>query len=299
MPLDSAIIGADFSLHLPNIRSLFEPDPGHVLVEADLKAADAWTAAWDADARDLKTMFLRGDDPHDANAQLLFGSVWEGPHIRRVRDIDVRHMHVNGMSYRDCAKRWIHAVHFAAGARTLASTLALRQDHIERCITWWREERHPEIGRWHRRVDAELRSRKIPVIHNAFGFRRSYVGGVPYGRSSTNLLGQALGWICQSTTAIVIGKAIERIDCALDLIGQTRCGTCLVCCGDPWELLLQNHDSELMQMHRGALTSDSIERLRAACDIAVPYDDELHIPVEIKYSRSDWGSMAQWGKNAP
>jgi hypothetical protein len=292
MPHD--IIGADYSLHLPNIRSLFEPDPGHVLVEADLKSADAWTAAWDADARGLKEMFLRGDNPHNDNAQLLFGCVFEGGHIRRVRDIDPRHMHTNGMPYYDCAKRWIHATHFAAGARTVASVLALSQDHIERCQNWWREERHPEIGRWHRRVDAELRSRKMPVIHNAFGFRRVYTGGAPYGRSPGNLLGQALGWICQSTTAIVIGKAIERIDCSLDLIGRERCGACLVCRGTPWQLLLQNHDSELMQLPREALTTTIIDRLREACDVAVPYPDELHIPVEIKYSTSHWGNMARW-----
>src|SRR5438067_13018488 len=97
MPLDTPIIATDYSLHLPNIRSLFEPDPGCVLVEADLKAADAWTAAWDADARELKAMFLRGDNPHNDNAQLLFGCVFEGGRIRRVRDINPRHMHVNGM----------------------------------------------------------------------------------------------------------------------------------------------------------------------------------------------------------
>lgn len=294
MPLDTPIIGVDYSLHLPNIRSLFEPDPGCVLVEADLKAADAWTAAWDADAYDLKEMFRRGDDPHNDNAQLLFGSVFEGGRIRRVRDVTPSAMHVNGMSYRDCAKRWIHGVHFAAGARTMASVLALPQDHVERCITWWREERHPEIGVWHRRIDAELRSRKMPVIHNAFGFRRVYTGGAPYGRSPGNLLGQALGWICQSTTAIVIGKAIERIDCCLDLIGRERCGTCLVCAGDPWQLLLQNHDSELMQLPQSALTPTIIDRLRAACDIEVPYGDPLHIPVEIKYSTENWGVMQKW-----
>ncbi len=284
----------DYSLHLPNIRSLFEPDPGHVLVECDLKSADAWTAIWEADARDLKTLFLSGADPHSDNAQLLFGSVWEGSTLRRVRDIDPRHMHTVGMSYRDCAKRWIHAVHFAGGAHTLASTLALRQDHVERCIHWWKEERHPEIGRWHRRVQHTLNSRKIPVVHNAFGFRRSYVGGAPYGRSSTNLLGQALGWICQSTTAIVIGKGIERVDCCLDLLHQPRCGTCLVCHGAPIELLLQNHDSELLQLPRFVLDSRMIDRLREAFRVRVPYEDPLYIPVEVKWSDRNWGTMEKW-----
>lgn len=290
----TALIRDDLSLHLPNIRSLFEPDDGYVLVEGDLARADAYVAAWDADAASLKAHFRSDHDIHSENADMLFAHRWDGPRLIRMRDINPHSLHTNGMSYRDNAKRWVHATNFAGGARTVGSVLALDVDHVERCQRHWTEERHPELGRWHRRIEYELASSKMPIIRNAFGFRRVYVGGAAYGRNNSNLLGQALGWLCQSTVAIVINKAIERIDCNLDLLGRPRCGTCLVCAGSPIQLLLQVHDSALMQTPSASLTDDFITSLRAAMDVEVPYDDPLHIPVEVKWSAKNYGEMRKW-----
>lgn len=290
----SDIIADDFSLHLPNIRSLFEPDPGYVLVEGDLARADAYVAAWDADATKLKDDFRHDHDIHSENADMLYAHRWDGRTLVRVRDLAPRTMHINGMSYRDNAKRWVHATNFAGGARTVASAISVDQDHVERCQRHWTEERHPALGRWHRRIEYELGSSKMPIIRNAFGFRRVYVGGSPYGRSNNNLLGQALAWICQSTVAIVINKAIERIDCNLDLLGRDRCGECLVCQGAPIQLLLQVHDSALIQVPVDSLCPDFVASLTEAMTITVPYADPLRIPVEIKWSAENYGEMKKW-----
>lgn len=569
-----------WSLKLPNLRSCFLPDPGFALVEGDLARADAQVIAWEAEAAELKRQLAADEDIHSDNADMLYGHVWRGRKLVRTRDINPRAMHTNGMSYRDCAKRWVHgcltpdhdvltmagwvpitekpnfimcydksgqllfetvsgwfddiaattfyewneysfsqkvthhhkflystddkgvrcaevqdlpksaclpksgkyysgitnisedmarlycAVHadgskhrnrwrfhlkkerkverlhkllsrlniefsfseyedgtshtsfeakiqkplsyyilawpqdalsayvdeakwwdgvrgesgrkalvtadrthaewfatmahltgkasqtierartwevsvnnrplfhmtppertinmqrvlcpktptgfflvrrnnvisvtgntnFAGGSRTLASVTVCPEPHVKECQTWWCNERHPEIGRLHRRVDFDMKSRKNPVIHNRFGFRRLYVGG-QQGRSD-NLLGQALAWIAQSTVAIVINTALRQID--PDALSD------LLACTDfpPWgrrdlavpefDYLLQIHDSILGQVRLSALNDDFIRRLDAALAVTVPYDDPLVIGREIKWSAKSWGAMTKW-----
>lgn len=287
-----SLIADDFTLRLPNIRSLFEPRPGWSLLEGDFKGADAQVAAWDAGATDLKAQLQSGFDLHSENAQLLYGTKWDGRRFVKFRDIAPRAMHINMMPYRDNAKRWVHGTNFGGRENTLAAVLSLPTDHVAACQHWWREVRHPQLGVWHRDIEERLR-RKMPIITNAFGYRRVYVGGAPYGRSNGNLLGQALAWICQSSVAIAINRAIERIDCNLDLIGRERCGSCLACQDFPIELLLQIHDSALMQVPTSEL--DALAPLvRAAMDVVVPYPDPLHIPIELKASNDNWGAMKTW-----
>lgn len=285
-----SIIADDLSLHLPNIRACFLPDPGYALVEADLARADAQVAAWDAGAADLKRLLQDDADLHSDNAQLLYGTHFDGRRFVKTADVHVRSLHVNGMSFRDNAKRWVHGTNFAGGSRTLSSTTVLPEDHVEACQRWWLHERHPELGAWHRRIAFELASRKSPVIHNAFGFRRVYTGG----DRQSNLLGQVLAWICQSTVAIVINKGMLNIDCGREMISQERCGHCIVCRYPFVELLLQIHDSLLKQMPLNKLNNSILDKIRSALNIPVPYDDVLHIPVEIKWSDKNWGEMQKW-----
>lgn len=282
--------GDAYSLSLPNLRAHFLPDPGYALVEADLARADAQVIAWEAGAVELKRALSADEDIHADNSDVLFCHKWVGPKLIRTADPAPRHMHSNGMTYRDGAKRWVHLTNFAGGFRTAASVLVLNEDHVKRCQHWWCHERHPEIGRLHRRVDTDLKTRKNPVMHNAFGFRRLYVGG----DRTHNLLGQALAWIAQSTVAGVINNALLQVDCARDLFGQRRCGECLVCDYPEAQLLLQIHDSLLLQLPATNLDQAFIDRLKRAMRVVVPYDDPLVIGSDIKYSTTHWGAMQKW-----
>ena len=279
-----------YTLPLPNIRAAYRPDPGYALVEADLARADAQVIAWEADASKLKEALRHDTDIHSANAIALFASSFERGHPHQVRPLDPRSMHSNGMSYRDCAKRWVHATNFGGRARTLASVLVLAERQIEQCQRWWLEVEHPQIGAFHRLLNSDLASRKNPVIYNRFGFRRLYVGGDRQG----NLLGQALAWIAQSTVAVVINTAMLQIDCSADLLHQERCRQCMVCESWPLQLLLQVHDSVLLQVPLSALTNEFIARLTSAMRVTVPYDDPLIIASEIKWSSRSWGHMHSW-----
>ena len=287
-----------WALHLPNLRSTFLPDAGHAFVEGDLARADAQVIAWESNATELKRQLTADIDIHSTNADMLYAHVWEGRRLRRVRDINPRDMHSNGMSYRDCAKRWVHATNFAGKARTVAQVMVCPTPHVESCQRWWLEERHPEIGALHRRIDYELRSRKNPVIHNRFGFRRGYVGG----DRQSNLIGQALAWIAQSTVAIVINTALRQLDPnALDGI--------LDCTEFPswghrdravpeFDYLLQVHDSILGQVPIHFLDDSLIRRIDEALAVEVPYDDPLTIAREIKWSAESWGAMTKWTPGA-
>lgn len=283
-----------WTLHLPNLRSTFLPDASHAFVEGDLARADAQVIAWEADAHDLKAALKNDVDIHSENADMLYAHVWEGSRLRRVREINPRAMHSNGMSYRDCAKRWVHATNFAGKARTVASVMVCPQPHVERCQTWWLEERHPEIGALHRRIDYDLRSRKNPVIHNRFGFRRGYVGG----DRQSNLIGQALAWIAQSTVAIVINTALRQLDpdALRDILdcyefpSWGRRGLAV----PEFDYLLQVHDSILGQVRLDTLDDTLIRRIDDALAVVVPYDDPLVIAREIKWSAKNWGQMEKW-----
>ncbi len=287
-----------WALHLPNLRSTFLPDDGHAFVEGDLARADAQVIAWEADATDLKKALRDDVDIHSENADMLYGHVWENNRLRRVREISPRSMHSNGMSYRDCAKRWVHATNFRGGARTVASVMVCPTPHVEQCQRWWTEERHPEIGQLHRRIDYELRSRKNPVIHNRLGFRRGYVGG----DRQSNLIGQALAWIAQSTVAIVINTALRQLDPdglrgILDCDDFPAWGRRDLAVPE-FDYLLQVHDSILGQVRLDALDDTLIRRIDAALAVTVPYDDPLIIAREIKWSDRSWGEMKRWQHSA-
>jgi DNA polymerase I-like protein with 3'-5' exonuclease and polymerase domains len=270
-----------YALRLPNIRACFRPDPGYVLVEADLERADAQVCAWDADCQDLKHAFQTGEDIHTDNAIELYGKL---PNVRA--------LHVNGLSFRDNAKKWVHATDYAGGARTISQAISLQEDKVKRASHWWTKIRHPEIGEWHKRIEWDLTRSRTAMVRNAFGFRRMYADPAAH-----NILNQALAWICQSTVAVVINKAMLNVDCARDLIGRQRCGQCLKCMYDDakaFNLILQIHDSLLLQVREDLMHDDFMRNLRQSMEIVVPYPDPLIIPIEIKTSESSWGEMHKW-----
>lgn len=284
-----------YALHLPNLRALYIPDPGHAFVEADLRAADAFVIMWEAGAVKVKETLRNDADLHTPNAQRLYGDVFRGGDFHTVRQIAPRAMHSNGMSYRDNSKRWQHATNFAGRARTVASAIVLPEEHVAQCQHWWTRVENPEIGALHDRLEYELRSRKNPIIYNKFGFRRLYVGGGDNLRQrGDNLLGQALAWIAQSTVAVTINHAMLAVDCARSIFGQRGCGTCMTCEGWPITLMMQHHDSLLCQVPIKELNEALIARLRIAMHVVIPYDDPLVIPCEVKWSARSWGHMEAW-----
>ena len=159
----------------PNLRKLFIPDPGYIIVDMDLDRADAQVVAWEADDEELKQMFREGVDIHAENAKVL------------------------GCS-RTMAKQAVHATNYGVGPRTMASILGITQREAEQFRKRWFEA-HPRIKEWHRRVEAQMVKRGY--VENRFGYRRPF-----YGRIK---LPEGLAWIPQSTVACVINRILVNI----------------------------------------------------------------------------------------
>lgn len=171
------------TIKLPNIRKLFIPDPGYIIVDADFSQADARVVAWDSNAPKLKEIF---NDPtkdlHSENASTIFNRL-----DKRTRSL---------------AKRGVHATNYDITPRSLARSLGISVGEAEHFInTWFRA--HPEISMWQDRVESEVASTR--TIHNAFGYRKIF-----YDRPD-RILPEALAWIPQSTVAIAINKALLNI----------------------------------------------------------------------------------------
>ena len=171
------------TIALPNIRKLFIPDPGYIIIDADFSQADARVVAWDSGATKLKEIF---NDPtkdlHSENAITIFNKL-----DKRTRSL---------------AKRGVHATNYYITARSLARSLGISTGEAEYFINAWFTA-HPEIQEWQERIEREVSTTR--TIYNAFGYRKIF-----YDRPD-RILPEALAWIPQSTVAIAINKALLNI----------------------------------------------------------------------------------------
>lgn len=174
------------TIRLPNVRKMFVPDPGYVIIDADLERADAQVVAWDSGDEVLKQIFREGLDIHTENAAMLFN------------------VPASKVSYeqRQKAKTGCHAVNYVCSERTLAAHLKITVHEASEFKRRWFEI-HPPILKWHQRVEQELKLTR--VIRNAFGYRYFYVDRLE------DCVSTGVGWIGQSTTSISIHKGLLNI----------------------------------------------------------------------------------------
>lgn len=179
-------------MSLPNVKKLFLPDRGYIIVDCDLAQADAQVVAWEANDNELKEIFRDPTaDLHAENAKTIFGQL-----TKRNRQL---------------AKGGVHATNYGAKPRTLAAALGVTVHEAERFQRTWFAA-HPGIKAWQSEVDMCLSTTR--TVHNRFGNRRYYFDRVEH------LLPEALAWIPQSTVALVINRALVNVD--RDLIDRVE-----------------------------------------------------------------------------
>lgn len=166
----------------PNIRRMFIPGIGYVLMDWDLEKADAQVVAWEADDDELKQIFREGLNLHAENAKSIFG---------------VNNKHTYAM-----AKRGVHATNYLASVPALAAALGITRHEADRFQTNWFKA-HPRILNWHDRLRDQLMTTR--TVHNAFGYRRIYFDRIQ------DILKEAVAWIPQSTVACVINRALYNL----------------------------------------------------------------------------------------
>lgn len=243
---------------LPNVRRLFVPDPGYVMVDADLSGADAQVVAAEAGDTALLAAFQGGLDVHTKNAT----EIWEAAFTR-----------LEGTARRQQRNRCkiaVHATNYGASDRTLTLNPAVGFTRAEASsfqARWF--QLHPGIKRWHQTTERNLQSTR--TIRNRFGYRIIYFDRIE------GLLPQALAWIPQSTIAEVCFRG------ALQL--EHQC---------PWvETLLQVHDSLVFQVPESYWHPERIAEIRSALLVPVPYDPPLIIKWKIAASHLSWGDAKE------
>lgn len=247
----------------PNIRRLFIPDPGYLLVDADLSGADAQVVAWEAEDEDLKRAFRAGVSIHDKNATDIFGDAYvNAPGDRKNKRTP------KGKLY-DENKRAVHATNYGGSARTMHLNPDIRwsMQKAEEFQTRW-FTLHPGIREWHNRTERQLRLTRS--VTNKFGYRIVF-----FDRVDT-LLPEALAWGPQSTVALASFKGAVAVRKKFSFV----------------QFLVQVHDSLVFQIpKREASALGDIQRALA---VTIPYDDPLVIPSKVAVSDKSWGDCSEW-----
>jgi len=243
---------------LPRVRKIFIPDPGYLILDADLSGADAQVVAWEADDNDLKKAFRSGVKIHEKNAIDMFGQRYSDlPGNRSDKGTP------KGLLY-DKLKRTVHATNYLATPRALhlnpdiAWTLLEAEDFQRRWFSL-----HPGIREWHKRVQFALASSR--TVRNAFGYRIIFFDRID------SIAPEAVAWGPQSTVAETCFRG------ALQL--EQEC---------PWaEILIQVHDSIVFQIPYSK--SDQTRKIKDSLLNEVPYPDPLVIQWGLKSSSKSWG----------
>jgi DNA polymerase I len=238
---------------LLNIRRMFIPDPGHVIVDADLQGADAYVFAWQCGDGKLKTYMKTGVKMHVESNRFVFGDV-AGDDGRRE-------------PYYTEVKSAAHGTDYAAGVPTLSENLGWPRHRVERFQQWW-FQRFPEIKAHHRRTEAILQTTR--EVRNPYGLRIHFFGDI------RTALPEALAWVPQSTVAVVCRRGALRL--------RKRFHPRDV------RILLQVHDSLVLQLPYNRRKEVLPEIKKELTSIVVPFPDEpLRIPWNFKWSLRSWG----------
>lgn len=257
----------------PNIREIFIPDEGNTWFDLDLERADLFTVCWEADDAQLKAAMLLGTDIHLLNAYVLVGK--EPPPLEElIERHDKKEPCTCGprcywdyrrpMLYeREFAKVFCHGTDYLGQAPTMAKHTGRTVHEVDRAQKIWFGA-HPGIKTWHRRVIDQVE--KHHYVENAFGYRWYIFDRI------NEIMPEAVAWIPQSTTSIVINKIWDRIDKEVPEA----------------EILIQVHDS-LPGQFPTRLKQSVLPKIRACANIVVPYADPMVIPVKISTSEKSWG----------
>lgn len=248
---------------LPNIRSMYGPDPGFTFFDMDLDRADLQVVVWETDDKMLKNALRVGADIHLLNVYALDGI--DPPPLEELVASHPRYQDYLGprKHKREFAKVFCHATNYVGSAKTVAAHTGRSIHEVDRAQKIWFST-HPGIKRWHSRIEEQINKRRF--VENRFGYRW-YI----FDRLD-GLLPEAVAWIPQSTVGCVINRIWERIYRELPEV----------------QVLLQVHDSLAGQLPTH-LKSSLLPKIKELSNIIVPYTDPLIIPTGIKTSEISWG----------
>ena len=218
--------------------------------------------AYDSGDEAYIAIFESGKDIHRQNAANIFGLS-----LSEVSDRE-----------RQLGKKISHATNYGVGARTMCDSIIkeLGIDYAisEREAKLFQQKYHeayPGVKRWQGRLATEMRASR--TLTTCFGRRRYFMGppGDPLNK-------EAFAWRPQSVVADLINKGILAWE-------------------DPERppILLQVHDSVLMQVEKGSLEElyKLVKEIEKYFEIPITIGGrEIIIPIEVSVGHN-WGDMKE------
>lgn len=258
-----AMLGDPYSL--PNVRSLFGPDPGFTFFDMDLDRADLQVMAWDADEPLLKEALKKKVDLHLLNVYVLDQK--DPPPLEELVETHPKYPDHRGPRKlkREFSKVFCHATDYLGKSRTVAAATGRTVHETERAQKVYLGT-YKGIETWQQRVIEQVRKHRF--VENKFSYRW-YI----FDRIDDQIMPEAVAWIPQSTVSIIINKIWYQLYTQLPIV----------------EVLLQVHDSLAGQFptHR---KHELLPKMQELSRIIVPYDDPLIIPTGISTSEISWGA---------
>jgi DNA polymerase I-like protein with 3'-5' exonuclease and polymerase domains/uracil-DNA glycosylase len=251
---------------LPNMRSMYVPDPGMTFFDMDLDRADLQVVVWESDDEMLRAAMRMGVDIHLLNVYAVDGQ--EPPPLEELVESHPRYPDHRGprKHQREFAKVFCHATNYGGGARTVAANTGRTIHEIDKAQKGWFAA-HPGILEWHKRTLDQIN--KHHFIENKFGYRWHIFDRID------GALPEALAWVPQSTVGCYINRIWKNI---YDNIPEVQ-------------VLIQVHDSLAGQFPTDQ-TDSCLRRIIEQSQVVIPYDIPLIIPVGIKTSTTSWGDCS-------
>lgn len=169
-------------LVLPNIKSLFIPDPGYEFFDIDLDSADLRIVCYEAGVPEMKAMIAEGKKVYVEAMKEYYNDPTMTKHSPQYRMF----------------KSFCHGTNYLGTSAGLADRLGLLRHEVDELQKWY-FGKFPEIKLWHKKIINQVTTRHM--VENVFGYRY-YI----FQRIEGTIMNQVIAWIPQSTVGCLINR---------------------------------------------------------------------------------------------
>lgn len=234
------------------VRSIFLPDDGKQIINADLSQAEARVVAYVSGESRLQALFERDIDVYKYIGGFIFD--------KKPAEITKKE--------RQLVKTVIHASHYRVGARTFAKTVGVPESDGRRLLNKYLSM-FPSIKTWHMEVQEKMARTRI--LTTPYGRKRMF-----FARPGEALLREAIAYVPQSTVSDMLNLGIIRAYHNLP---------------KDWDMIMQVHDSVMLQLPIGTDPMHIYKFIKHYFENSIEIKDRMcHIPVDIEVG-PNWGNL--------
>jgi len=238
------------------VRGIFIPDKGKTFVNVDLSQAEARVVSYLAKEERMQKLFNSGGDIHRRNASFLFN--------KREEEVTKED--------RQLAKTLVHAANYGIGPRTFSKHIGSTEEKARTLLNQY-YAMYPGIKLWHREIGERISRARI--LRTPLGRARMF-----FGRWGPDLVKEAIAYIPQSTVSDILNRGLINASNNLPT---------------DWELILQVHDSVLMQVPKDTHPMHIFKFAKHYFEIGIEIERErMVIPIDIKVG-DNWADMKKLG----